>query len=147
MLNLRLDQHSPIPFYQQIAAQIRQLIAADKLKPDDHLPTIRQLAHSLHVNQNTVVRAYVALEKEQVITSRRGGGTTVIAKTDDPTIRLIRQRQLSDTISDDILKVLSLGHSPEEVEATFYLHLTRWREERQVVAEFFHIPIDMAAVA
>ena len=135
MVSVRLDQHSPIPLYQQIADQVRQLIATEQLKPGDHLPTIRRLAQSLGVNQNTVVRAYLALEQEQVIVSRRGGGTTVVAKTDDPTMHLIRQRRLSDIISSDILKVLSLGYSAEEIEAAFNLHLARWREEKRALTE------------
>ena len=130
MVELRLDQHSALPLYQQITDQVRQLIATGQLKPGDHLPTIRELAKSLGVNQNTVVRAYVALEREQVIASRRGGGTTVTARTDDPAMRIIRQRRLSDAVSSDVLKLLSLGYSPEEIEATFYLHLARWREEK-----------------
>jgi molybdate-binding protein/DNA-binding transcriptional regulator YhcF (GntR family) len=132
MVKLRLDEHSPFPLYQQIADQVRQLIASGRLKPGDHLPTIRELSKSLGINQNTVVRAYVTLEQEQVVTSRRGGGTTVTARADDPTVRLIRQRRLSDTVSGDILRLLSFGFSPEEVEATFYLHLARWREEKQM---------------
>ena len=135
MVEVRLDEHSALPLYQQIADQVRQLIAAGQLKPGDHLPTIRKLAKLLGVNQNTVVRAYLALEREQVIVSRRGGGTTVTAKTGDPTMRIIRQRRLSDIVSSDILKVLSLGYSPEEIEAAFYLHLARWREEKQTPAE------------
>ena len=135
MVELRLDQHSALPFYEQIADQVRQLIAVGKLKPGDHLPTIRELAKTLSVNQNTVVRAYVALEREQVIVSRRGGGTTVTAKTDDPTMRIIRQRRLSDIVSSDMLKILSMGYSPEEMEATFHLHLARWREEKQKPTE------------
>jgi molybdate-binding protein/DNA-binding transcriptional regulator YhcF (GntR family) len=129
MIELRLDQHSALPLYHQIADQIRHLIAAGQLSPGDHLPTIRELAKSLGVNQNTVVRAYVALEHEQVIVSHRGGGTTVTAKTDDPAMRIIRQRRLSDIVSSDVLKLLSSGYNPEEIEATFYLHIARWREE------------------
>ena len=135
MIEVRLDQHSAVSLHQQIADQVRQSIAAGQLRPGDRLPTIRELAKTLGVNQNTVVRAYVALEREQVIVSRRGGGTTVTAKTDDPTMRIIRQRHLSDVVSSDILKLLSLGYSPEELEATFYLHLERWREEKQAPAE------------
>lgn len=126
-----MDQHSALPLYQQITDRVRQLIAAGQLKPGDHLPTIRELAKSLGVNQNTVVRAYVALEREQVVVARRGGGTTVTARTDDPAVRIIRQRRLSDIVSDDMLKLLSLGYSPDEIEATSYLHLTRWREEKR----------------
>ena len=135
MVTLRLDQHSSLPLYQQIADQVRQFIAAGQLKPGDHLPTIRDLAKSLGVNQNTVVRAYVSLEREQVIVSRRGGGTTVTARTDDPAMRIVRQRRLSDTVSSDVLKLLSLGYSPEEIEATFYLHIARWSEEIKTPAE------------
>jgi len=135
VIEVRLDQHSALSLHQQIADQVRQSIAAGQLRPGDRLPTIRELAKTLGVNQNTVVRAYVALEREQVIVSRRGGGTTVTAKTDDPTMRIIRQRHLSDVVSSDILKLLSLGYSPEELEATFYLHLERWREEKQAPAE------------
>ena len=135
MVTLRLDQHSSLPLYQQIADQVRQFIAAGQLKPGDHLPTIRDLAKSLGVNQNTVVRAYVALEREQVIVSRRGGGTTVTARTDDPAMRIVRQRRLSDTVSSDVLKLLSLGYSPEEIEATFYLHIARWSEEIKTPTE------------
>ena len=134
-LDFRLDQHSPTPLYQQIAEQVRQFIATEQLKPGDHLPTVRELAHSLNVNQNTVFRAYHELEQERVISARRRGGTVVVASTDDPSITVARQKRLSEIVSDDIVKVLSQGYSPEDLEAAFYLHLARWREERQSLAQ------------
>ena len=133
MISVRLDQHSALPVYEQITDQIRQLIATSQLKPNDHLPTIRELARSLGVNQNTVMKAYRILEQEQVIVSRRGGGTTVAAEVTEPAIRNIRRNRLSDIISSQILKLLSLNYNPEEIEATFHLHLTRWREEKQAL--------------
>lgn len=51
------------------------------------------------------------------------------------TMRTIRQKRLSDIISSDMLKAMSLGYSPEKIEATFYLHLARWREEKQIPVE------------
>jgi molybdate-binding protein/DNA-binding transcriptional regulator YhcF (GntR family) len=134
-LDFRLDQHSPAPLYQQIAEQVRQFIATEQLKPGDHLPTVRELAHSLNINQNTVFRAYMELEQERVISARRRGGTVVVASTDDPTVTVARQKHLSEIVSDDIVKVLSQGYSPEDLEAAFYLHLSRWREERHSVTE------------
>jgi molybdate-binding protein/DNA-binding transcriptional regulator YhcF (GntR family) len=131
MAQIRLDYSSQEPLYRQIADEVRRLIAAEEFRPGDHLPTVRQLARSLQVNYNTVVRAYLELEQERVVISRRGAGTMVAAKADDPAMRTTRQKHLSDIMSDDILKVLSLGYSPEEAEAAFYLHLARWREERQ----------------
>ena len=133
--DIQIDQHSKDPLHLQIAAQVRQLIATEKLKPGDHLPPVRQLAGSLNVNQNTILRAYLLLEQERVVVAHRRGGTVVTARTDDPKILLDRQRRLSDVVSNDILKVLSMGYSPEDIEATFYLQLARWREERLVAAE------------
>ena len=132
MVTVQLDQQSKLPIYQQIADQIRLLIATGQLKSGDHLPPVRGLAKDLGVNINTVVSAYRVLEQENVIVSRRGGGTTVTAMTDNPTVRIIRQKRLSDDISTDIIKLLSLGYSTEEIETTFNLHLSRWREENQV---------------
>ena len=134
-LDFRLDQHSSAPLYQQIAEQVRQFIATEQLKPGDHLPTVRELAQSLNINQNTVFRAYMELEQEKVISARRRGGTVVVASTDDPSVTAARQKRLSEIVSDDIVKVLSQGYSPEDLEAAFYLHLSRWREERQSAAE------------
>lgn len=135
MQKLQIDQHSALPLYEQIADQLRKLIAAGQLKQGDRLPTIRRLAKDLGVNTNTVVKAYRDLEQEQVIASHRGGGTSVTAATDDPTIQIIRQRRLSSAISTDILKLLSMSYSLEEIEATFNLHLSRWREEKQLAEE------------
>ncbi|MFC2060680.1 substrate-binding domain-containing protein [Chloroflexota bacterium] len=129
-MDLKLDQHSHTPLYKQIEEQVRELIAADKLKQGERLPPVRHLAHSLNVNQNTVIRAYLELEQEQVIICRRGGGTIVAAKSTDPSIIMLHQRRLSDILNSDIVKVLSMGYSPEEVEAAFHLHISRWREER-----------------
>jgi len=131
-IEFHLDQHSTEPIYQQIADNIRQFIATERLKPGDHLPTVRELAQWLGINRNTVVRAYLELEQEKVVVSRRGGGTIVTMNTDDFSMSITRQRRLSDIVSDEIVKLLSLGYRPEEAEAAFYLHLARWREERKL---------------
>lgn len=129
-MDMKIDQYSDVPLYKQIEEQVRESIASDKLKPGDRLPAVRQLAHCLNINQNTVVKAYLELEKEQIIICRRGGGTFVTAKSTDPAIMLFLQKRLSDIVSSDILKLLSMSYSPEEVEAAFHLHISRWREEK-----------------
>jgi len=129
-MDVKIDQYSATPLYKQIEEQVRELIATEKLKQGDRLPAVRQLAHILNVNQNTVVRAYLELEQEQVVVCRRGGGTIVAAKSTDPSILALRHKRLSDMLNSEIVKVLSMGYSPEEVEAAFHLHISRWREER-----------------
>ncbi|MFC1962298.1 GntR family transcriptional regulator, partial [Chloroflexota bacterium] len=98
-MDLKLDQHSPTPLYKQIEEQVRELIATEKLKQGERLPAVRQLAHTLNVNQNTVVRAYLELEQEQVVVCRRGGGTIVAAKSTDPSLLALRQKRLSDILN------------------------------------------------
>jgi molybdate-binding protein/DNA-binding transcriptional regulator YhcF (GntR family) len=131
MINIKLDYHSATPIYQQIAEQLRQLIATEQIKPGDRLPSIRQLSQFLNINPNTVARAYLELEQEQVIISRRGGGTNVKPQENTSGLRSGRQKKLMETMNDDIVKSLSQGYRPEELEAAFYLSLERWREERQ----------------
>ncbi len=129
--DLQIDQYSKEPLHIQIADQVRNLIAMEKLKPGDHLPPVRRLAEYLNINQNTILKAYLLLEQEKVVIARKRGGTVVTARTDDPNILMERRRHLSEMVSNDILKALSMGYSPEDIEADFYLQLARWREERQ----------------
>jgi molybdate-binding protein/DNA-binding transcriptional regulator YhcF (GntR family) len=129
--DITLDYHSSTPIYQQIVARLRQMIATEQIKPGERLPSIRQLSHSLDINPNTVARAYLELEQEQVIITRRGGGSSVKPRDVIRGVRSSRQKQLLESMNEDIVRSLSQGYSPEELEAAFYLSLERWREERQ----------------
>lgn len=131
MIDIRLTETAQIPLYKQIVEQIKQLISTDKLQPGERLPPVRQLARSLHINPGTAARAYLELEQEKIVMSRRGGGTTVTARADDPSVLVLHHLRLSNMVSSNIVEALSLGYSPEELEAAFSLHLARWREERK----------------
>ena len=129
---IKIDNRSAIPLYQQIAEQLRQFIATEQIKPGDRLPSIRQLSRALNINPNTVCRAYLELEQEQILVSRRGGGTSVKSQDIAPDVRSNRQKKLLENMNEDIVKSLSQGYRPEELEAAFYLSLERWREEREL---------------
>ena len=117
--------------YSQIASQIKHAVANNQVQPGNRLPTVRELASKLNINPGTVFRAYRELEQEGIIVSRRGGGTTVAANPDISSLSAVRQKRLSNLVSDHILQVLSLGYTPEELEAESSLNLSRWREERR----------------
>jgi molybdate-binding protein/DNA-binding transcriptional regulator YhcF (GntR family) len=129
---IKIDTHSATPLYQQIAEQLRQFIATEQIKPGDRLPSIRQLSRALNINPNTVCRAYLELEQEQILVSRRGGGTSVKSQDIASDVRSNRQKKLLENMNEDIVKSLSQGYRPEELEAAFYLSLERWREEREL---------------
>ncbi len=76
---LRLDPSSGIPLGVQIGGGLRLAIATQRLRPGEQLPSARDLAADLRVNFHTVRKAYLELEAEGLLESRRGLGTFVAA--------------------------------------------------------------------
>ncbi len=74
---IRIDSHSGVPIYRQIAAQIEQAVLSGVLQSGDKLPGVRELAVELTVNPATVVKAYDELQQIGVIEQPRGRGTFV----------------------------------------------------------------------
>ncbi|QBE66302.1 GntR family transcriptional regulator [Pseudoduganella lutea] len=68
---------SSLPIYRQLMEQVRRLIAAGVLAPDDILPSVRQVARTLAVDPMTVSKAYRLLEMEGVLERVRGQGMRV----------------------------------------------------------------------
>jgi molybdate-binding protein/DNA-binding transcriptional regulator YhcF (GntR family) len=133
-IDIHLGDTSQSPLFTQIVEQVSQLVATNRLKPGERLPTVRELADSLKVSPGTVVRAYLDLEKQGIVQSRRGAGTFVSARIERPGGSALRRGHLSNIVSGSILEALTLGFEPDEVEAAFSVHLARWREERQRMA-------------
>lgn len=65
------------PIYLQIMDEVRRALVLGTLKPEDPLPSVRQLAGNLRVNPNTVAQAYRELERGGVVYVRRGQGTFI----------------------------------------------------------------------
>ena len=77
---IKIEFSSGIPIYRQIMERIKYSIANGSLKPNDQLPSVRQLSMDLKVNPNTIIKAYSELEHEEVLHTRRGRGTYVSEK-------------------------------------------------------------------
>ena len=74
---LRVEKGSAVPISRQIADQIRALCLTGRLKPTQRIPSVRELARELAVNQNTVLRVYERLSGEGILEMRHGEGTFV----------------------------------------------------------------------
>lgn len=72
-----LDYNGGLPVWIQIKNRISYLIGSGEYRAGDKLPTVRSLAVDLDISYNTVNRAYIDLEREGHITTRRGRGTFV----------------------------------------------------------------------
>jgi len=79
MVTLTIDRDHDDPVYEQVADQVRQLIASGELSPGTTLPSVRQLAGDLGVSLNTVARAYRRLEAEGFLVTRDRAGVTAAA--------------------------------------------------------------------
>jgi GntR family transcriptional regulator len=69
---IKVDTSSFVPIYEQIKKEFKKEIFREDLKPNDPLPSIRDLATELLINPNTVARAYRELEMEGFIYTRKG---------------------------------------------------------------------------
>jgi GntR family transcriptional regulator len=74
---MMIDPGSHVPIYLQIADAVRAAVAAGVYRPGEALPSLRAMAIEIHVNPNTVQRAYDELEREGLIYSQRGRGLFV----------------------------------------------------------------------
>ena len=72
-----LDTRSRKPIYEQLVDKLKELIINEVLKPDEQLPSVRQLAQELTINPNTIQKAYRELENQGFIYSQKGKGSFV----------------------------------------------------------------------
>ena len=60
--------------YLQIAAYVCEHILLGKWKVDEKVSSVREMAVSLEVNPNTVMRTYELLQNKNIISNKRGIG-------------------------------------------------------------------------
>lgn len=100
-----VDHNSGLPVWIQIKNRIAYLIGSGAFVPGDRLPTVRALAVDLDISYNTVNRAYMDLEREGYISTRKGRGTFVAERHD------LGAHTASDSpielVIDDMIRVCS----------------------------------------
>ena len=74
---IHIDSSSPKSIYEQIYEGFIMLISTGVLKPDEQLPSVRDLAAMIRINPNTIQKAYKLLENKDFIYSVPGKGNFV----------------------------------------------------------------------
>ncbi len=74
---IRIEPSSSVPIYRQIIDQIKYQVVTGVLKEGDKVPSVRELAARLAVNQNTILKVYNELCRQNVLKIERGDGTYV----------------------------------------------------------------------
>ncbi len=119
-LNLVVDTKASLSIYEQIEMQLKSMIASDKLKPGDALPSIRSLAADLQISVITTKRAYEELEKEGLIRSVPGKGFYVCELSSGYLMEkqlVMLEKQLSEAVHACKTAGLSLEEVVEMVTA------------------------------
>jgi len=92
--------------YEDIVNQIRTLIAQGKLKTGDQLPSERELSETFKVSRATVREAIRALESMNLLQSRQGNGTYVLATSEEALIQPLAKALFTER--DDLLDIFAI---------------------------------------
>lgn len=105
---IRLDTTGTAPLHERIAAAVRRAVAEGEVEVGERLPAAKDLAATLDVNVNTVLRSYRELRDEGLLELRRGRGATVLRGA-------VGRAALQSQADALIAEARRLGLSPDEV--------------------------------
>lgn len=93
---LKIDARLSTPIYEQVIFGIKELILKGAFKAGDKLPSVRELSTVLTINPNTVSKAYIELEKENIVEVIRGKCTFIATDYSES----ISKEKLDNIIAD-----------------------------------------------
>ena len=99
-----ISPSNPDPMYKQITDQIKDAIASRVLKPNDKLPSIREMSMTLKISAITIKRAYSDLENVGYIMTRSGLGSYVSDIDKDK----LRSEKINE-IREEVRKLIDSG--------------------------------------
>ena len=117
-MRIFLNSSSNDPNYLQIENAFRSAICQGQLRPQDQLPSIRQLAKQLQVAIITVKRAYDDLEQAGMIETRQGKGCFV-CPLDVQRVQEQAGAQLIEEFQATLDKGLKLGLTLPQIQTLF----------------------------
>ena len=79
-MDIHIDSSNDVPIRRQLTEQIIFLIATERLKDGEQLPSVRELARRLKVHHNTVSEAYKDLVQRKWLERRRGSRLVVLSR-------------------------------------------------------------------
>lgn len=89
-MDIIISNSSDKPIYEQISAQIKNMIISGSLPEGYALPSMRLLAKELRISVITTKRAYTDLERDGFIETVKGKGSFVAGKN----MEIIKEEQL-----------------------------------------------------
>jgi GntR family transcriptional regulator len=117
VIEFHLDSRSGVAPYLQLIQQVRQALRLGMLQEGDRLPTVKDVAGSLAINPNTVLKAYRELEYEGLAAARPGIGTFVTKTLADGSVAA--HEPLRHDLQTWLAKARQAGLDDESIQAIF----------------------------
>jgi len=102
-----------LPIYRQIILQFNRAFVRGDIMPGDRIPSIRELSAVLRVNTNTIQRVYQEMERDGVISSKRGTG--YYFTEDSKMTEKMRKDLTSESVQRFVDEMLALGLKKSEI--------------------------------
>ncbi len=113
----RLDHSSGVPTYLQLVQQVEQALRLGLIGPGDQLPTVKDVAGTLAINPNTVMKAYRELEHRGLAGGRPGQGTFITGAL--RRVGLAEQAALAGRLRAWVVDAVAYGLDDQGVAAMF----------------------------
>ena len=113
-MEIIISNSSGKPIYEQITAQVKNMILSGQLSEGQALPSMRQLARDLRISVITTKRAYEDLEREGFLINVPGKGCFVAAK-DPALLREETLRRIEAALAQAVDLAVSGGVSLQEL--------------------------------
>jgi len=127
---VRIEPSSSVPIYRQIIDQIRYQVATGVLQPGDKVPSVRQLAGQLAVNQNTILKVFNELRNENILRVERGHGT-VVAESQQSMTLTERKKTVSSLLREGAIQAVQLEIPIEQAVDLFKKEYLTILEEKK----------------
>jgi DNA-binding transcriptional regulator YhcF (GntR family) len=110
-----MDFKKQKPIYLQIADWLMEQILGGQPAEEDRMQSVRDVAASMGVNPNTVMRSFDYLQSEEIINIRRGVGYFVSPDAKSKILALQRREFLEEDLPIIKQKMRLLGISVDEL--------------------------------
>lgn len=120
-----IDYKDRRPIYEQIIEKFETLILKGVLKPEEQLPSVRNLAVDLSINPNTIQKAYAELERLGYIYTVKGRGSFVAEKT-----KLMEEKQ--EQVFAELKKLIQLAKDVAIAKSEWMMKNDALYEEGQI---------------
>ena len=123
--------HDVEPVYLQLIQKIEYAILSRQLSTGEEIPSVREMAKWLHISPNTVMKAYMRLNKSNLITSSRNEHYSVI--DNEQYILQMRDEKVRQLCITYLSNMINLGFSRKEATEFLVEYSNKLKEPNETI--------------